>query len=338
MSIIRMSSDTADNYVDINTITLTVAFLATYFIIYAIINMIFGEDDHHTKASFVDVIFLVIFGVVCFAYYYSLDAEHQDSFWADLKESTRKYLKNAYSVLEIIGFLVVFKIGIFLFGIPTEPGMKPWSVAFLESKAYLFLTILLIIQFFKYVLKIDIVNVLFGMESLFKTKDAPAPAPSAPSNEVFNVSNNLYTYEDAKAVCRAMGSRMATYDEIEASYMGGAEWTSYGWSEGQHAYFPTQKATWAKLQEMKGHEHDLGRPGVNGGYFANPNVRLGVNCYGVRPQITDADRALMAAKKNRVVPKTREEQELDMKVDFWKANKDKLLVLSGFNEDKWSKY
>ena len=120
--------------------------------------------------------------------------------------------------------------------------------------------------------------------------------------------------------------------------MGGADWTSYGWSEGQHAYFPTQKATWARLQELKGHEHDLGRPGVNGGYFANPNVRLGVNCYGVRPQITAADQALMDAKKNRVVPKTAEERELEKKVDFWKANKDKLLVLSSFNNNKWSKY
>jgi hypothetical protein len=77
---------------------------------------------------------------------------------------------------------------------------------------------------------------------------------------------------------------------------------------------------------------------VNGGYFANPNVRLGVNCYGVRPQITAADQALMDAKKNRVVPKTAEERELDMKVEFWKANKDKLLVLSSFNNNKWSKY
>jgi hypothetical protein len=178
--------------------------------------------------------------------------------------------------------------------------------------------------------------------SLFDTKAVEKKSedavPSGPKEEVFNVSNNLYNYEDAKAVCRAMGSRLATYDEIEASYMGGAEWTSYGWSEGQHAYFPTQKATWARLQELKGHEHDLGRPGVNGGYFANPNVRLGVNCYGVRPQITAADQALMDAKKNRVVPKTAEERELDKKVEFWKANKDKLLVLSSFNNNKWSKY
>jgi hypothetical protein len=209
--------------------------------------------------------------------------------------------------------------------------------------------VLLIIQFFKYIFKIDIVAALFGdvdWARLFETKkdeedsgkESDKEDKSGPKEEVFNVSNNLYNYEDAKAVCRAMGSRLATYDEIEASYMGGAEWTSYGWSEGQHAYFPTQKETWARLQELKGHEHDLGRPGVNGGYFANPNVRLGVNCYGVRPQITAADQALMDAKKNRVVPKTAEERELDNKVEFWKANKDKLLVLSSFNNNKWSKY
>ncbi len=337
--------DPADNYFDSGTTLMTMGFLAIYFIIYGILNKIFDDEDHHTKASFVDVISLVVFIGIGFAYYYSLSADKQDSFWKDLKESTRKYLDNAYSVLEVIGFLVAFNIGIFLFGIPTGPGEKPWSISFLESKAYLFLTVLLIIQFFKYIFKIDIVGAIFGdvdWASLFETKKtAVAAGPDdnqGPKEEVFNVSNNLYNYEDAKAVCRAMGSRLATYDEIEASYMGGAEWTSYGWSEGQHAYFPTQKETWARLQELKGHEHDLGRPGVNGGYFANPNVRLGVNCYGVRPQITDADQALMNAKKNRVVPKTAEERELDMKVEFWKANKDKLLVLSSFNNDKWSKY
>ena len=203
--------------------------------------------------------------------------------------------------------------------------------------ASLFLTILMLIQFFKYIFQIDIVGVIFGEESLFKTKPEETES-SGSKEEVFNVSNNLYTYEDAKAVCQAMGSRLATYDEIEASYMGGAEWTSYGWSEGQHAYFPTQKETWARLQEIKGHEHDLGRPGVNGGYFENPNVRLGVNCYGIKPQISAADSALMNAKKNSVVPRSKEEIELDKKVQFWKENKDKFLVLSGFNNDKWSKY
>lgn len=337
--------DPADNYFDSNSTLITVGFLAIYFIIYGVMNMFFDEDDHHTNANLVDIVSLVAFIGIILYYYFSLSATKQDSFWKDFKESARKYLDNAYSVAEVIGFLVVFKAGIYFLGVPTDD--KPRSVVFLESKAYLFLTVLLIIQFFKYIFKIDIVGAIFGdvdLASLFETKKTEVAVVDVsgstvgPKEEVFNVSNNLYNYEDAKAVCRAMGSRLATYDEIEASYMGGAEWTSYGWSEGQHAYFPTQKATWARLQELKGHEHDLGRPGVNGGYFANPNVRLGVNCYGVRPQITDADQALMNAKKNRVVPKSQEERDLDMKVEFWKANKDKLLVLSSFNNDKWSKY
>ncbi len=343
----RKVPDPADNYFDVDSTLITIGFLAIYFIIYGVLNLFFDENDHHTKMILVDIVsFVVLIGIILY-YYFSLSAEKQDSFWNDFKESAHKYLDNAYSVLEVIGFLVIFKVGIYLLGIPTGSDEKPWSISFLESKAYLLLTVLLIIQFFKYIFKIDIVGALFGdvdWASLFeikKTDDVVVDASGStvgPNNEVFNVSNNLYNYEDAKAVCRAMGSRLATYDEIEASYMGGAEWTSYGWSEGQHAYFPTQKETWARLQELKGHEHDLGRPGVNGGYFANPNVRLGVNCYGVRPQITDADQALMNAKKNRVVPKTQEERDLDMKVEFWKANKDKLLVLSSFNNDKWSKY
>lgn len=335
----RKVPDPADNYFDANTTLITVGFLAVYFMIYGIMSLVFDTDDHSTKASFVDVVFFVLVIAAIGAYYYSLETAKQESFWEDLKKSTKAYLNNAYSVIEVVGFLVLFRVGTAIFGAPT-------GSSFMESIAQLLLTVLAIIQFFKYIFQIDIVAALFGdvdWASLFETKKvvekkADQKDTSGSKEEVFNVSNNLYTYEDAKAVCRAMGARLAKYDEIEASYMGGAEWTSYGWSEGQHAYFPTQKATWARLQELKGHEHDLGRPGVNGGYFANPNVRLGVNCYGVRPQITAADQALMDAKKNRVVPKTEEERELDKKVEFWKANKDKLLVLSSFNNNKWSKY
>ena len=46
------------------------------------------------------------------------------------------------------------------------------------------------------------------------------------------------------------------------------------------AYYPTQKTTWDKLQKKKGHENDCGRPGINGGFIQNKNVKFGVNCYG----------------------------------------------------------
>ena len=43
--------DPADNYFDTNTTLITLGFLATYFIIYAFINLFFDEDAHQTKAS-----------------------------------------------------------------------------------------------------------------------------------------------------------------------------------------------------------------------------------------------------------------------------------------------
>jgi hypothetical protein len=336
------------NYLDKNTLLLTASFLAIYFIIYAFLGLFYDGSDplHHTKkAGLVDIIVFVFVIGVGVLHYYSMPPSKQDTYWSDLLISTKSYFNNAYSMLEVILFIIFFYFGIYLFGIPMTTEEKPWSISFLESKAYILLFVLMFVQFFKYVLKIDIIGVIFGDVNLPVVAPIDASGnvtavskPILKKEEVFNISNNLYTYDDAKAVCKAIGSRLATYDEVEDSYNKGGEWSTYGWSDGQHAYFPTQKETWDKLQSVKGHEHDLGRPGINGGYFSNPNIRFGVNCYGVKPPITDSEKALMSAKKDRVYPKNKDDVMLDAKVDFWKANKDKIMVLSGFNNDAWSRY
>ena len=329
-----------DNYLDKNTLMLTASFLAIYFIVFAILGIFFDGSDHASKASFTDIIIMIIIIIIGVVYYYSLSPSEQENYWPDLLKSTKQYFNNAYSILEVALFILFFYAGIYFFGIPMTPGEKPWTVSFLESKAYILLFILLFVQFFKYVLKIDVIGVIFGDIAVpnLNPDDPKSKTIAAIKEEVFNISNNLYSYQDAKAVCKAMGSRLATYDEIEDAYNNGAEWGTYGWSEDQHAYFPTQKETWSKLQKVKGHEHDLGRPGVNGGYFSNPNVRFGVNCYGVKPPMTDTEKALMSAKKDHVYPKSKEDQALDAKVEFWKANKDKMLVLNGYNTKSWSRF
>ena len=105
------------------------------------------------------------------------------------------------------------------------------------------------------------------------------------SHGFFNIPGNDYSFEDAKALCKAYGAELATYSQIEDAYKNGAEWCNYGWSANQMAFYPTQKTTWDKLQKIKGHNHDCGRPGINGGYIQNPRVRFGVNCYGPKPTI-----------------------------------------------------
>lgn len=339
------ASSSGDNYFDQNTLLLMLGFLAVYFIIQMFLGFFYNKDDpnyHSLKSRMVDIILFGLLIGASFLYYFSLTQKEKEDFLPNLLVATKSYFNNAYSIVEIGLFILFFYLGVYILGIPMTPEDKPSVIAFFESNAYILLGILLFIQFFKYFLNIQILDVIFGgfnLATLFPgAQEQTTIVSPLQKPEVFNISNNLYSYNDAQSVCSALGSRLASYDEIEEAYGNGAEWSTYGWSEGQHAYFPTQKNTWRKLQQIKGHEHDLGRPGVNGGYFSNPNVRFGVNCYGVKPPMTDAEKARMEAKRNRIYPKTAEDALVDTKVEFWKKHKDKLMVVSGFNNDAWSRY
>lgn len=132
---------------------------------------------------------------------------------------------------------------------------------------------------------------------------APAEGPVAPpqpaenmDSEVFQVGNGNLTYVEAKAACRAQGAKLATYSQIEDAYNNGAEWCSYGWSDGQLALFPTQKDTYEQLQAgCTGDQNACGRPGINGGFIANQNVRFAANCYGTKPKPTKAEKRALNA-------------------------------------------
>lgn len=104
-------------------------------------------------------------------------------------------------------------------------------------------------------------------------------------SEVFHISDNNFTYDDAPAVCAAYGGELATLEQIIDAYNHGAEWCGYGWSAGGMALYPTQKGTWDALQQevSQAKKTACGRPGVNGGYF-DPASKFGVNCYGIKPQ------------------------------------------------------
>ena len=331
-----------DNYYDNQTMMMTIAFLGIYFAVYAFSGMFFKKDDPNynsiLKSGTVDLTVLIIVILLTILYYVSLSDDDKNSFFDDLKKGLRDYFNNAYSILGVTAFIVLFQLGVYLLKIPTTSSL-------FDSKAFIWLFLLVAVQFFKYVLDVRIVDYIYNLD-LFEKKvelkvvEDPEvlKEKEGPKDEVFNISNNLFTFDDAQKVCKSFDARLATYDEIEDAYEHGAEWSTYGWSKDQHAYFPTQKDTWNKLQEVKGHEHDLGRPGVNGGYFKNPNIRFGVNCFGVKPAMTDSEKLRMDARKDQVYPKSKEDEMLDKKVKFFQEHKDKLLVINGYNTDKWSRY
>ena len=205
------------------------------------------------------------------------------------------------------------------------------------------LIVLIIINAFQYFLNVNITAYLRGFFNpnehtkhidivVNKGNDDDVVPTIKFKKQVFNIPGNNYSYDNAKAICQAYGSDLATYDQIEKSYKHGSEWCNYGWSADQMALFPTQSDTYNNLQTIKGHEHDCGRPGINGGYIANPNVRLGVNCYGHKPRITDEEEELM--KTATPYPETAQDLIFQKRVDFWKTKVDDMLV-SPFNYDTW---
>lgn len=210
--------------------------------------------------------------------------------------------------------------------------------------------ILIVINGFQYFFGIDIIAKISNLFSGNPVVDISVDTSAAQSGtagsgagsiqeiklypQVFNIPGNDYVYPDAKALCSAYGSRLATYKEVEDAYKGGAEWCNYGWSEGQMALFPTQQKTWDKLQKIEGHENDCGRPGINGGYMKNPAVKYGVNCYGYKPQMTPEEEELMATSP--IYPKTKKDMAMEQRVKYWKDQLSSILV-SPFNHTSWSK-
>jgi hypothetical protein len=205
----------------------------------------------------------------------------------------------------------------------------------------LVVVILIAFNALKYFFSVDIYAYVSGLFSgepkidiIVDQSYEPSPVSTIRFNkQVFNIPGNYYNYENAKAVCKAYGAELASVKQLEEAYNNGAEWCNYGWSQGQMALFPTQQKTFDNLQKIPGHENDCGRPGVNGGYIANPNVRFGVNCYGNRPKISEEERALM--ENTSPYPVTMKDVVFQKRVDYWKQHVDDILV-SPFNHKTWA--
>jgi hypothetical protein len=151
---------------------------------------------------------------------------------------------------------------------------------------------------------------------------------NGPKRQVFNVSNNIYTYKDAEAVCKAFGAELSTYPQLVNAYKNGANWCNYGWTKGQLALYPTQKESWLKLQEDDETKDTCGKVGINGGYFENPDMLFGVNCYGVKP-------APRNHEKVKINTKSKKDYELEKQISRIKKNLGNVSI-NPFNMDKWS--
>uniref|UniRef100_A0A6C0CMD9 Link domain-containing protein n=1 Tax=viral metagenome TaxID=1070528 RepID=A0A6C0CMD9_9ZZZZ len=316
-------------------------FLLVYLVIFIGFGMYIGQNQEKTIRNTFDFVMFGLLFIYIVYLYYQEKRSGNDIVNSGLSNFVELY-DDDLALFSTMLFVVCFYLLLFLLRVPGNEN-KPVSVFLIEGVTWLILATLAIHNLLKYFFNIDLLknlrendyqqyldNVMNGDEE--KIEEEPEETP-----EVFNISNNLYNYEDAQAVCKTFDSRLATYDEIESAYNNGAEWCTYGWSADQLALFPTQKESWKKRQGNCKTKNSCGRPGINGGYFRNPNIKFGVNCYGVKPVAKKSDLQWMETKKMQPFPRTRDQRRMDDKVEYWKNNLDKIIVNS-FNKDKWSRF
>jgi len=153
--------------------------------------------------------------------------------------------------------------------------------------------------------------------------------------QVFNVSENRYTFSDAEPLCKALGAELATYDQVKQAWDQGADWCNYGWIKGQGAVYPTQQSTFDSLQTGTSDDERLacGTVGVNGGYMDDPALRYGVNCYGDKPVESEHD--LKNMLQNRIPPLTPDVLEQTKKELRYKSEQGQIGILP-YRKGAWS--
>ena len=234
--------------------------------------------------------------------------------------------------------LIITGFGLAFSSLGKEEKVSDENTLHLELLLWGVFVLLILLNGMTYIFDIDITATLTDL--LTETPDVALeiaseskPRPPQKPPQVFHIPNNLYTYENAKAICKAYDGRLATIQDMEKAYGKGADWCSYGWSENQMALFPTQKERWEHLQTIDGHENDCGRPGINGGYIANPDVRFGINCFGKKPDITPEESQQMA--DSPLYPETAAEKKFDREVNFWSKRINNIMV-APFNNASWN--
>ena len=171
-------------------------------------------------------------------------------------------------------------------------------------------------------------------QPLIKKDSSPKLGNILQKKEVYHISNQEYTYDQSKCKCESYGGRLATKDEVTNAYNAGANWCSYGWTEGQNAFYPVQKCYLESLKDENGKDflensdRYCGKAGLNGGFFANPGIKFGANCYGVKPK-----GSIVKPKKNSNCP---QKSFCELNQNFQASHKLETDEIIGFNNDKWN--
>jgi predicted membrane protein len=315
--------------------------LGVYAVLYHVFAALVGQSMSQLILEIVIFFFYILY--IIYQYHKRPDNTVTDFLKAQVLEQL-EVLDYGWTPFAAVLNLFALYILVYVLQIPMGWGEKAWIIVFTEIYLILCFWFSCIFVFFKYILGYDLAKrIVKEMNS--KTNDKEDNDVDTNKKEtkpvdkkkpvVFHVGPQMFTYEEANTVCSSYGARLANYDEMEAAYNNGSEFCEYGWNTDQMAFFPTQKSTWNLLQKHESTKNSCGRPGINGGWFSNPLMRFGANCYGIKPEPTAAELAKMRNHVPPPNPVTPQQKELEEKIKQWKTKQNDLLTVFGFNSSTW---
>jgi len=230
------SSFTTDALFQIFTesnIVIILWFLAVYFVVYILLGIFRGSDSIKPSISrWIDIVSLLILLVYFSVSFFAKNEKEKTKMVSELYENFKTYLNNPISLISVGFFILTLYIVIYILELPMDSG-KPIVISIVENAAWLLFVIILIAACLRYIAGVSVGEIL---DKTSKSITPPVsgntavmgntvvkPAAPAPVDEVFNIGNNMYTYDDAQSVCKSLNARLANYDEIEAAYNNGAD-------------------------------------------------------------------------------------------------------------------
>jgi hypothetical protein len=222
------TGDILQDIYDRSNLTWLLWFLAIFLVIYFCVS-IFGSSSETSSLRTSRILDFIILTII-FIYIVSLSFKSSSSvsqYSNDFYNKSVDYMSDPYSIFGLILFIIALYLTIYIVQVPMTPGVKPFTVSFIENIAWLLFLILLIINFFRIVLDVNLLKMLpskttststnppkndnkvtniFNYYNTTYQKDASGnkkdvsgnkqDASGNKPNQVFNISNNLYSFDD----------------------------------------------------------------------------------------------------------------------------------------------
>jgi hypothetical protein len=173
-----------------STMNTILVFLAVYFVIIIILTLFFKDKLASMQAFSGQIVDILVFGAIVYSavYIYYKNKNNDKPFVEYLKVELKRELADLNTVIYLGIFLLALTGFTYAYKLLTMATDAPTSITLVSSIGWIYMCVLLIANFFKYVLDISILDALFPS---VKSEPDVATTSVTASDEVFNVSNNL---------------------------------------------------------------------------------------------------------------------------------------------------